>query len=100
MRVNLIALDRGIGYFAAIMKLSACFIVIAPLLVSACGVPDIIAHGVKAYEKAQDEQDKADQAQPAPAAAQSQTPPDLQTDAPPPPVIVPRRDSVTKEPLK
>lgn len=68
---------------------------------SACGVPDLVAHGVKAYEKSQDELDKNAQSipdSPPPAQVQTQPAPDpLPPDAFVPP---PSHDAITKEPLK
>lgn len=96
----LFALTDGFGYRAAIMKTYAYLALIVPLALSACGVPDIVAHGVKAYEKSQDQKDGGAQTQPASQPTTSAPAPvEVQQDAPPPIAPVPARDSVTKEKL-
>ena len=84
------------------MKIKIALIALMPLALSACGIPDIVAHGVKSYEKSQDAKD----AQTQPATAQTQQP---QTQQPPPPASyapppvaapAPPRESVTVEKLQ
>ena len=79
------------------MKALTYLAVLAPLALSACGIPDIIAHGVKAYEKSQDQKDQSTEAQTVPSApiqVQPQVQPEPPPVAPPPP-----RQSVIKEKL-
>ena len=69
-----------------------------PLALAACGVPDLVAHGVKSYERTQDANRPAATA---PAAAQPvtyQPAPAAETDFTPAPA--PQRESVTAEPLR
>lgn len=72
-----------------------------PLALSACGVPDLVAHGVKSYERTQDANRTAANnpppaaQQPAPAA---QPAPRAEADFVPAPA--PQRESVTAEPLR
>ena len=67
------------------------------LALSGCGVPDLVAHGVKAYEKSQDQRDKSAQADTVVQASNGQSDP-----APEPPMIAPAppRESVSTESLK
>lgn len=73
-----------------------------PLALAACGVPDLVAHGVKSYERTQDA-NRAAANSPPPAAAQP-APAAYQRAAEPEPEFVPaaapRRESVTAEPLR
>lgn len=75
-----------------------------PLSVAACGVPDIIAHGVKSYERSQDasaQQPQQPAPQPAYTAAQP-APQPVRTGAEPDfvPAAAPPRERITAEPLK
>ncbi len=98
-----VALGSGIVYRAAIMKTYAYIALIVPLALSACGVPDLVAHGVKAYEKSQDQKDAASQAQSQPSAQPAQTAPPARAEAlpddPPPITPPPARDSIKNEKL-
>lgn len=73
-----------------------------PLALAACGVPDLVAHGVKSYERTQDANRTAANApppaaqQPAPAAYQRAPEPEPEYV----PAAAPRRESVTAEPLR
>lgn len=71
-----------------------------PLAVAGCGVPDIVAHGVKAYERSQEPR----QAQTTQPPAAYQPPPAATVPARDPdpivPAAVPPRETVTSEPLK
>lgn len=71
-----------------------------PLALSACGLPDLVAHGVKSYERSQDANRTAANTpppavQPAPAAYQRAPEPEPFVPAP-----APQRESVTAEPLR
>lgn len=77
-----------------------------PLALAACGVPDLVAHGVKSYERTQDA-NRAAGAQPVPAAYQPapaayQPAPAAQQPAEPEyvPAAAPARESITAEPLR
>lgn len=77
------------------MRPSCVLVLAVPLALGACGVPDLVAHGVKAYERNRDGTTQA-QAEP------QQPPPPPATVSEPPaaaPVSVPPRESVTVEPL-
>lgn len=68
---------------------------------SACGVPDLVAHGVKSYERTQDANRTAANNPPAaqqPPPAASQPPPAAESDFVPAPA--PRRESISSEPLR
>ncbi|MDA8232221.1 MAG: hypothetical protein M0006_12860 [Magnetospirillum sp.] len=74
-----------------------------PLALSACGIPDLVAHGVKSYEN----RDNAPAAQP--AADQSVQPPPASGQVEPPAPAEPdetpaaggyRREEVTPDPVK
>lgn len=76
-----------------------------PLSLAACGVPDLVAHGVKSYERTQDaNKSAAGQQQPAayqPAPpAQQPAPAAGQMEADFVPTPMPQRESVTAEPLR
>ena len=78
--------------------LISCILMLA---LSACGVPDLVATGVKAYEKDQDQKNAKAQAQQSQAQPQYKTPSASSTDDPPPPVSPPpSRDSITVEKLR
>lgn len=72
------------------------FAFLLPLAVGACGVPDIIAHGVKEYDRSQ-------QAKPVAAPAHRAAPAPAVMHQEPPPAVAPSpvlpRDSVTVETL-
>lgn len=75
-------------------------VVLMPLALAACGVPDLVAHGVKSYERSQDSNRTAE-ATPPPA----QQPAPAYKPAPPPepefvPASAPERERVTAEPLR
>ncbi|MGE5478513.1 MAG: hypothetical protein ACM3Q1_17820 [Bacteroidales bacterium] len=81
------------------------FVVVAalPLALSACGVPDLVAHGVKSYERSQ-ENNRGTAAnnpppaqQPAPAAYQ---PAPAKAEAEYVPAPAPARETITSEPLR
>lgn len=78
-------------------------VVTLPLVVAACGVPDLVAHGVKSYERTQDANRSAAnnpppaQQQPTPAAYQP-APPAAESDYVPAPA--PQREAITSEPLR
>lgn len=80
------------------------FAVVMPSLLSACGIPDLIAHGVKSYEHGQSSPDYGMTRQPAPVAQPqpaSYTPARQPTSEPPVSVeAVPPRESVVAEPLQ
>ncbi len=83
------------------MKIPTMLAFLAPLALSACGVPDIIAHEVKAYEKSQDQRDQASQPQNAPTTTTQQSTPQQHAEPEPPPLAPPlARESVSKEQLK
>jgi hypothetical protein len=78
--------------------------VAVPLALAGCGVPDLVAHGVKAYERSQDGNNRAPASaaaqpayqpayQPAPAARPAAEPDAV-------PAAVPARERITAEPLK
>ncbi|CAA7626314.1 hypothetical protein [Magnetospirillum sp. SS-4] len=71
-------------------------LIVAPLL-GGCGIPDLVAHTVKAVEKSR--RDGSGQAEAQPSAAQSQ--PAAAAEEPPQPVAapLPPRSSVTAEEL-
>ena len=96
-----LAADKGIAYSALTMKTFAYIALIVPLALSACGVPDLVATGVKAYEKNQDQKDAAAQSASQQQVPQPQYQYQSQQSADPPPIVPPpRRDSVTVEPLR
>lgn len=75
-----------------------------PLSLAACGVPDLVAHGVKSYERTQDANKTASNQppaayQPAPAAQQA-PPPAAQAEPDFVPVPAPQRESISSEPLR
>lgn len=74
-----------------------------PLALTACGVPDLVAHGVKSYERTQDANRAAENNQP-PAAYQPAPAPAAYQPAPKEsdfvPAPAPQRESITAEPLK
>lgn len=76
-------------------------IVVAPLALAGCGVPDIVAHGVKTYEKSQERsQSQPAIAQPSQPAAAYQP---VRYEAEPqaePVTGMPARESVVAEPLR
>jgi hypothetical protein len=79
---------------------------IVTLALAGCGVPDLVAHGVKAYERSQDSANQPAAAQAAPAPAYQSAPayqpapayrqpePEMQ------PAAMPARERITAEPLK
>lgn len=73
-----------------------------PLALAACGVPDLVAHGVKSYERTQDANRTA--ANNPPPAQQPVTPAAYQPARPAEsdftPTPAPQRESVTAEPLR
>lgn len=72
-----------------------------PLVLSACGVPDLVAHGVKSYERTQDANRTAANSPPAaqqPPPAASQPAPAAESDFVPAPA--PQRESISAEPLR
>lgn len=75
-------------------------VVALPMALTACGVPDLIAHGVKSYESSQSksqQQDYAQQVQPQPKVQPARYDPE------PPPIAaesVPPRESVAVESLR
>ncbi|HLO75139.1 MAG TPA: hypothetical protein VK196_01625 [Magnetospirillum sp.] len=74
-------------------------VALLPMALAACGVPDVIAHGIKSYGHGQDSAWTAQNSQP-PAA--TQPPPPAQS-APEPeyvPAAAPARETVTAEPLR
>ncbi|HTH16566.1 MAG TPA: hypothetical protein VL974_07930 [Magnetospirillum sp.] len=73
-----------------------------PLSVAACGVPDIVAHGVKAYERSQEPGQQQPAAQPASYQPAAQPARPATTGAEPDfvPAAAPPRESVTAEPLR
>jgi hypothetical protein len=78
------------------------FAVLVPLALAACGVPDLVAHGVKTYEKSQQPRSQAEPAvaqpvQPQPMAQPARYEAEAQND---PVQAVPQRESVTTEPLR
>jgi len=95
----LIARGLEIGYDGVIMKIVTPFLLIASMALSACGVPDIIAHGVKSYEKSQEQKDQAVQSQGTQPAASQPQPQQTQPDQPPPVAPPPPRAAVTKQAL-
>lgn len=88
------------------------FVAVLPLAVAACGVPDLVAHGVKSYERSQDANGTAANASSANQAPASQAPaaqsstvrrppsstPSSDNDFVPAPA--PQRESITAEPLR
>jgi hypothetical protein len=72
---------------------------LAPLL-SGCGIPDLVAHGVKAAENSHDRARAKEAAPPASAAVQPVSARPV-AEEPPPPVVapMPRHSSVTVEAL-
>ncbi|MBI5165170.1 MAG: hypothetical protein HY985_14870 [Magnetospirillum sp.] len=72
------------------------------LPLSGCGVPDLVAHGVKEYQKSRDAR-QADAAAPAglvqPVVARSEPAVDRDPEPPPPAVIVQPPEKVTVEAL-
>lgn len=66
-------------------------VALMPLALVACNVPDLVAHGVKSYERNQDANRNAANTAASPA---SQPAPAIQ------PVAVPEREAVTAEPLR
>ena len=82
----------------AIMKPLPTILILLPLALSACGIPDMVATGVKAIEHEDERQKQLNKAS-APPAPQPQPQP-VYND-PPPPVYAPApRDSITVEKLK
>ncbi|MCR6632019.1 MAG: hypothetical protein NVV74_19315 [Magnetospirillum sp.] len=86
---------------ARLASLRMAVLALVPLLLSGCGVPDIVAHSVKAYERSQTPSQPAAAGnttpaayQPAPAATQPAPEPEAL------PASVPARETVTAEPLK
>ena len=70
--------------------LVACLL---PLAVTACGIPDLVAHGVKEFDKT-----SAKPQSPAPAAQPAAQPAVVHDD--PPPTPAPVRESISVEPLR
>jgi hemolysin activation/secretion protein len=87
------------------MKPSLYLAVLLPLALGACGIPDIIAYGVKSAEKAHDEQEKQkaaqQQQQVQPAQPVVVNAPQTPAPEPPPPAATaaPVRESVSTEKL-
>lgn len=79
-------------------------VAVAPMALSACGVPDIVAHGVKAYERSQErpaQTDVAQPAQPVPAYQPAYQPANAEPEPPQAvPAAVPAREAVGVEPLR
>ncbi|MGE5545362.1 MAG: hypothetical protein ACM33T_00575 [Solirubrobacterales bacterium] len=82
--------------------LLACLL---PLAVTACGVPDLVAHGIKEVEKSRDRARQDDiqpvatqprEVEPRPAVVREEPPPADTIPA----GTVPRREAVTVEPLR
>ena len=89
---------------ANFVKIRSYLIVMMPLALGACGIPDLVAHGVKTFEKSQEQPDdktkvKAWPDQPVQNQTVPQTQP-VQRDEPPVSLPGPSRDSVTVEPLR
>jgi hypothetical protein len=76
-------------------------VVLAPLALAGCGVPDLVAHGVKSYEKSQERSQPqptvAQPVQPVPAYQPARYEPEPQSE---PVTGVPARESVVAEPLR
>ena len=76
---------------------------LAPLALSACGVPDLVAHGVKTYEKSQQPRSQAEPvvAQPAqPAYQPARYEPRDEPTRDVEPMVAPQRESISAEPLR
>ena len=74
-----------------------------PLSLAACGVPDLVAHGVKSYERTQDANKTASNQPPAayqPAPAAQQPAPAAQGEPDFVPAPAPQRESISSEPLR
>lgn len=88
------------------MKTSLIFAVLLPLALGACGIPDMVAYGVKSAEKAHDEKlaKERGQAQPTATPAATTQPTTTSAPEPPPPTpavqAAPIREPVSSEPLK
>ncbi len=75
---------------------------LASLPLAGCGVPDLVAHGVKSYERSQQPRSQAEPAvaqpaQPQPAYEPARYQPEREIE---PVQAVPERESVTAEPLR
>ncbi|MBC7952975.1 MAG: hypothetical protein H7Z12_14305 [Rhodospirillaceae bacterium] len=84
------------------MKLTRlALVVLAPLVLAGCGVPDLVAHGVKSYEKSQERGQPqpaiAQPVQPAPTYQPARYEPEPQSE---PVTGVPARETVVAEPLR
>lgn len=87
------------------MKTSLVLAVLLPLALGACGIPDMVAYGVKSAEKAHDEKMAKEQGQTqstaTPAAVRPTTAPAPEPPPPTPAVqAAPIREPVSSEPLK
>lgn len=74
-----------------------------PLSLAACGVPDLVAHGVKSYERTQDANKTAANQPPAayqPAPAAQQPAPAAKAEPDFVPTPAPQRESISSEPLR
>lgn len=77
------------------------FAAVTSLLLSACGVPDLIAHGVKSYEGTQDKARQYDAAGPAPQSQPVTYNPPARAAEPAAAVeAAPPRETIVAEPLK
>ena len=89
---------------ANFVKFRSFLVVMMPLALGACGIPDLVAHGVKTFEKSQEQPDdktkvKAWPDQPQQTQSVAPTPP-VSRDEPPVSLPGPNRESVTVEPLR
>lgn len=81
-------------------RLIAVAVLLLPL--SGCGVPDLVAHGIKEYEKSRDARQANAAAQPGPAQPvvyRSEPAVEREPEPPPPSVIIPPPEKVTVEAL-
>ncbi|MBC7905415.1 MAG: hypothetical protein H7Y60_01545 [Rhodospirillaceae bacterium] len=76
-------------------------VVLVPLALAGCGVPDLVAHGVKSYEKSQERGSQqpaiAQPVQPAPTYQPTRYEPEPQSE---PVTSVPSREPMMAEPLR
>lgn len=75
-------------------------VAVAPLVLAACGVPDLVAHGVKSYERTQDANNRGAVPSQQPAAYQPAPAAQPAPEAEYVPAAAPARESVTAEPLR
>lgn len=77
------------------------FAALAPLVLTACGIPDLVAHGVKSYEGTQDKARQYDAGEPAPRPQPAvYTPARAPEPAPVAVEAAPPRETVVAEPLQ